>query len=66
MSSAAPISTAADYSLEYFFIVFQRKLDLIFHMIPLLAEDSHETSSLIFFDLAEDSHGTSSLIFFKR
>ena len=28
--------TVADGSLEYIFIVFQRKYDLIFHMNPLL------------------------------
>ena len=44
----APIMTAADDSLEYFIIVFQRKLDLIYHVNPLL-KDSHEISSLIFF-----------------
>ena len=37
----APITTAADDSLKYF-VVFQRKPDLIFHVNP-------ETSSLIFF-----------------
>ena len=44
-----PIMTAADDSHKYFFIVFQRKYDLMFQVNPLLAEDSHEKSSLTFF-----------------
>ena len=37
-NSKAPITTAADTHLEYFFMFFffQRKLDLIFHVYPLL------------------------------
>ena len=44
----APITTATDDRLEYCSIVFQRQQDLIFHVNPLLAGDSHETASLIF------------------
>ena len=40
----APITTAADGFHKYFFIVFQRKYDLKFQL------DSHEKSSLIFFE----------------
>ena len=43
----APITTAADDIHKYFFIVFQRKLDLMFQV---KAEDSHEKSSVIFFE----------------
>ena len=32
----APIMIAADEIYKYFFIVFQRKQDLIFHVNPLL------------------------------
>ena len=32
----ASIMTAADDAHKYFFMVFQRKLDLIFHVNPLL------------------------------
>ena len=35
-SVKAPMTTAEDDSLEYFFINFQRKSDLIFHLKPLL------------------------------
>ena len=31
-----PITTAADDIYKYLFIIFQRKLDLIFHVNPLL------------------------------
>ena len=44
----APIMTVADDIYKYFFIVFQRKLDLMFQVNPLL--DSHEKLSLIFFE----------------
>ena len=46
----APIMIAADDIHKYFFIAFQRKQDLTFHVNFCLAEDSHETSSLIFFE----------------
>ena len=42
-----PIRTAADNIHKYFFIVFQRKYDLMFQVNPLLAEDLLETSGLI-------------------
>ena len=44
----APITTAADYIHKYFFIVFQRKQDLMFQVNPLLgtAEDSHKNQAL--------------------
>ena len=42
-----PITKAADDILKYIFF-FQRKLDLIFHVNCLLADNSHEMSSLIF------------------
>ena len=32
----APVTTAADDIYKYFFIVVQRKIDLIFHVNPLL------------------------------
>ena len=32
----APITTAADDIYKYFFIVFQRKYDLMFQVTPLL------------------------------
>ena len=46
-----PIRTAADDSHKHFFIVFEKKKGLMFHVTPLprLAEDSREMSSLIFF-----------------
>ena len=36
----APITTAADDSHKYFFIVFQRKSDLMFQVNPLLDRGS--------------------------
>ena len=46
----ALITAAAEDIHKYFLIVFQGKWDLIFHVNLCLAEDSHETSSLIFFE----------------
>ena len=34
-----PIKTAAHGILEYFFIVFQRILDVMFHVNPLLGKE---------------------------
>ena len=83
----APVTTAADDSPAYFFIVFQRKLDLIFHVNPLLGRRFtwnikqqmtvlnilslffRENKTWYFMWIlcwAEDSHETSSLIFFER
>ena len=36
LTLTAPITTAADNIYKYFFIVFQRKQDMIFHVNPLL------------------------------
>ena len=61
----APIMTAADDSLEYFIIVFQRKKkDLIFHVNPLLGRGF--TRNIKNYYPAEDSHETSGLIFLER
>ena len=42
----APIKTAADNILKYFFLIFQRKQVMIFHV----ADESREISRLVFFE----------------
>ena len=43
-----PITTAADGIHKYFFIVFQRKLDLIFHVNPLPRQRIHMKNQALF------------------
>ena len=49
LSLKAPITTAADNSLEHFFIVFQRKYGLIFHMNPLPSRGFTQNTKSYFF-----------------
>ena len=44
-----PITTAVDDILKFFFLIFQRKQVVIFH-VNHLADDSHEISRLVFFE----------------